>query len=964
MRTAEDRIRFKNHFFKLGQGRLIAEDDPFWAVLWTEPDSSGDIYEILTAADARTIRDQNMANFAVLIRRLALKVVQLSENEASFPDPLPLLNCMRFLTKLLPFAYELANYDSEWEQALFWHEFDALEVAKGVFSAIPDKNPLAPALVSALVGLLFTRGFTVEAPKSAKKKSPRHFAVWEPGIGATTKHAVPNLVIESNRTETLRLLLTLVSSCLYKLPSQTVAQGLRFLTVLVAATGRAELLTLVCLLVNVVCRAARSAPGENCLVYADALLTETRHLVVTYSAQLLAVMVVYPLPGAEKTRFLADFALISTPKPCNMARLYLGKLHKEAELLFVASYLISILRQPMDSAHETDAAKFLSTRNTQPSLWATECVILLWELFQCNRSFRAAAGQRYNTELMMVLLYYVFTFSEEASNRNLVRLCLYFLLYLSSDPALTAGLMQPTNQTFYETVPNSYKTSPRPVTGRDFMVIQLCSVLTRSSPKRVSSLISTTLVEILYNIVPISNAKVEGTNLASRKLSNANPGGGLSYAACASLTQLIGAFSTKEFLLEASFHADLLALVLRSVCMAITKNPAASRMLLFSILKNEKAYDQVWSTIYNLNSEFFSGGTLKLNTISDEDVIPGYLADQIITESALESAVGTNLAKTQSRTSELSINSDHSGKNSGRNSVVSIPQTPENEPNELEADAEAIDAALRPRLPTGMSQKAKEKLPRDSPLKRSWGGKDALRIILTIILPHLKMALKEIWSSREGSSVDSFLLIKHIESTDFKKLFCDNERQINYDFLPLVTLEPLRFTWSHLSLGWYTSLLYGNVYSAADRVRAHSSSNKLMKNILSGIASFSKLTSGWAFKSDAYAELPETAIYVNRALSNINPYAQTNVKLFKIDASGGFFRTFAPGGVDMALLLVRRLSDFRVSNSGRQSLPGTPVEEQGEFFGKYTPRNSVTLLHSLNTLNRTRSNTPRNLISM
>lgn len=1031
MKTAEERLRFKNHFFKLGQGRLIpSSDTTYWDAFWKEPETTSDIYELLTPYDIRTIREQNRANFVLMIRVLILKLTYLAQHE-NFPSkdaPVSeLLNCIRFLTKLLPFLFELPEYPSELDDILFWSEtFDPMAVATGsslnniqtpvsVLGGekenemnVNKESFLGVNIVKCLVDLLFIRSFTMDVPTGSEGRSGsnRMMSVWEPGIGTTAKYQTPNLIIDSNRMEVLKLMLVLMTTSVYLVPSQVVSNGSKFLTLLVATTPRVELLILVCSLMNLLCRSARSPVEENMLFYSNIELTEMRHLCVTYATQLLTLMIVYPLPSQPNLQLLYDLNLFTTVKPYNMARVYIGKLRKENELLFLAAYLINVLRAPMQSFKESESLKFnLNTgRQNQVSIWATECTMLLWELFQCNKSFRILVGEKYLHELIVIMLYYVCTYHRNVNHKNSVRIFSYFILYLSSDCLIMDKLFEPMDLTFYESLPTSYKISPGPVTYRDFIVTQLCKLLitlssgTNSTNSAKPSLLLTTLVEILYNLIPVVSSKeIEVKDDPEKKLGNSNPRGGLSYAACSSITQLILKFSTRPFLLDASFNADLLALIFRSVCTAIIKYPKPSRMLLFSMLKNEKVYDQVWSTIYSFSTEYFRGDTLILNSIDDNEdeninplqQIDSNISDQVSINSSIDSETNESIF----------INNFTSPKSRhGSNVCGSIqPLTPEFDLNFFEDESQAIDSALRPKPPTGMSQKARDKLPKDSPLKRSWGGNDSLRIILTIIIPHLKLVLREIWSSREGPSIDSFLLVKYIESTDFDKLIRENKGQLNYDFLPTTPLEPLKFNWSHLSLGWYMSLLFGNVYNAGDNVKAFTGNkNKIMKNFSSTLVSFSKLTSGWAGLNK---QLPGTgtisnesdvvSTWVESALTNINPWAYTSIKLFKIEpaVNEGFFGSAnakvannvmaapsTPNGVnDMASTLARKFSDFRIRNNSSSSISSmqsansilnTPIDEQEACFGKYIPRNSVSSLHSLNTLNRSRTNTPRNSVCM
>ena len=107
----------------------------------------------------------------------------------------------------------------------------------------PDQatNSIAVNLMSSLVDLLFIRNFTVASSVSksaATGKDNKLLHVWEPGIGSTSKYQQPNVMIDSNRTEILKLLLTLCSNSLYQQVSSVTTQGSKFLTLLVTVTPK------------------------------------------------------------------------------------------------------------------------------------------------------------------------------------------------------------------------------------------------------------------------------------------------------------------------------------------------------------------------------------------------------------------------------------------------------------------------------------------------------------------------------------------------------------------------------------------------------------------------------------------------------------------------------------------------------------------------------------------------------
>lgn len=1050
MKTTEEKTNFRNQFLKLGQGHIISTDesnDMFWSLFWLMPTCANDVYELITVADIKKVRQQNLMNIIQLTRKLCHKVIFIAKESKKFgnnkKETIELLNCVRFLIKVLPFIFELAIYPTELEREIFWNnDFDPMQFLQRLEASrnedepednnnwervlSPDQatNSIAVNLMSSLVDLLFIRNFTVASSvskSSATGKDNKLLHVWEPGIGSTSKYQQPNVMIDSNRTEILKLLLTLCSNSLYQQVSSVTTQGSKFLTLLVTVTPKIELLTLVSSLLNIACRSSKLTGSENGLVFEKQEYSETRHLCVTYSIQLLTLMVVYPLPQKSELKFLSEGGLCS--KPYNMARAFMGKIHKENELLFITSSLIDFLKVPLINAkdQETDTFSLLrpGSNYKRSSLWSLEAVMLIWELLQSNRKFAAIVGKKYISELIIILLYYVFAYHNQKTFKNLVFLCAYLLLYLSSvqQDRFLEPLFVPLNSAtslfeFYNCLPSNYKLSITPGNTRDFLVTHICTMLINNQVNvslsnyllnslSLSDLLIKTLIEILYNLIPRVSIE-ETTGLKTdklKKLNNPNPRGGLSYQSSSLITQLVGILSNKKFLLEKSFHPDLVALLIRAICAAVTKFPVPSRMLLFCILKNEKVYDELWNTIFSFSGVFFRGNSL--TRIEDE-------SDELQSENTEADASIASYDSKKDEILESTVN------------PIPIPipiPTPTNKYEDdgtiksTSAETENIEASLRPSLPTGMSFKAREKLKKDSPLNKTWAGNDALAILLTIVIPHLKVVLNEVWSRVEGSSVDSYELVQRIEKAGFSKVFETNKSQLCYDLLPNTPLDQLKFNWSHLSLGWYISLLYGQIYNSGAQVQNYSGNSirsyKIVKTFSSGM---SKLTLNWTsfLKQDPQRELnsseavvpniDENLVWVNNALCDVNTWSGSEIKLFNVETTeDGFFANLnsrimsnytknenaaqtsaygyavpsTPGGLtDMS----RRFSDFRINNGSNPSIRSignspapsalsTPVEEKELYFSKRSFRNSVTSLHSLNNLNRSRSNTPRNSIS-
>lgn len=977
MKTAEEKIQFKNHFFKLGQGRIMTDDDiPFWLILLNTPSDASDIYDLLTPHDIRTVRDQNLSNFLLLIRIVSVNLVNCQAS-VTVSSRKHLLNNIRFLVKTLPFCFELPQYSSEIELPLFWDsKFDPRDfVVLGPTSKppLPLENPIehhdkaiAVELIHTLVNLLFVSGFTTTTSGG----------FWEPGIGSSAPYGTPDPEIDCDRTEVLRLLLVLCSSPYYQPPSKVIGEGSRFLTVLVSTLPKHLLINLLCSLINISCRAARFSDEENGLFYENELFKELRYFCVTYSIQLLCTMFVYMMP--EDSSYLLLYGVLSH-KPSNQVRNFFRKLTKESEVKFLASHFLNFLRAPIQSYRE-DAQRKLA-RLGFPSLWSLEALIILWELLQCNDTFRTSFCTRFIPRVVPYLVYHIYAFYDSPPHETLIKVMSYLLLYISSEQKWVAPMiaLEPKMDGFPPELKMASSGS-----SRDSTVINICQILltlasrTEQPPTRYSEFLLRTLVEILYNLIPSTNDSVQGTNMSSKGMNNTNPGGGLSARACSAVTKVIARFSHPSFLLQSSNHSELLALLIRALCAAATKSPSASRMILYAFLSNEKMYDHVWNVIHSLEDAKTADD--HLNEVSEVD------EEQIAEseEEPIKSAENGNVYSTKSSTQSTDEVSAETPADSQESIETDIVRTKEEEAKRREKEQEVLVKeeteladALRPYALTGMSEKFKEKLPMGAPLYRTWGGTDALKVIITIIIPQLKLALKDVWGKRHDCNYDNFFIVKQIEHSSIKDALVGEKDKINFDLQPNEPLEILRFFWNPLSIGWYTAQMCRNIFDTPEHVKAVINGNKnIIKNISSTIKLFGKLASAWSGlggQSPVNELNKETIDYLEANFSRINPWESTTPRLFAAphESNWGFnpfISRFGQGQnaamADLTNSLARKLSDFKLG--GRSSVSSQGRENSYEDHERYklSKRNSVSSLHSLNTLNRTRSNTPRNSLSL
>lgn len=141
------------------------------------------------------------------------------------------MNCIRVLTRILPFLYE-ADHLEGWEEKFFWIRkkkrswkghgsraevlFDDSQPDETLDAAAKDQfedvKPLGEELIDTLIDLLFLTEFTL--PHNERSKSKITYAIWQSGVGCNTPMS-SNKELESNRAEILRLLITLSSKSLY-----------------------------------------------------------------------------------------------------------------------------------------------------------------------------------------------------------------------------------------------------------------------------------------------------------------------------------------------------------------------------------------------------------------------------------------------------------------------------------------------------------------------------------------------------------------------------------------------------------------------------------------------------------------------------------------------------------------------------------------------------------------------------
>ncbi|KAG7814190.1 hypothetical protein KL921_000464 [Ogataea angusta] len=336
--------------------------------------------------------------------------------------------------------------------------------------------------------------------------------------------------------------------------------------------------------------------------------------------------------------------------------------------------------------------------------------------------------------------------------------------------------------------------------------------------------------------MPAASSSVPTTNRrpSSRDLATAQPQTlQMSYSTCSAVTQLVAKFSSVEFLSQQDVNLDLLALLMRSLCHVITRNPNDCAIWFYVLLKNKPIFENVIVSIRKV--------------------------------------------------SETSDCQDETEPASGSNSPSPTLNAETSEDDPLYRGP-TDDSLIRPKLPVGMSFRAKAKLPLNAPLELTWPGLKSTTVVLDIIR-HLE-------ANVTTTGADAASIINQINGAKMAEFVATLKLPNEYN--PAKTkFEPLRFTWSNLSLGWYTSVLWCLIYNQLEVCKS--------KSVLEdSISAFKKVGADWGFGTWSTFNSKSSTMEIH-SLSPIGIWDGTDVKLFTIKGATRDVPLTGPkNSVDMA----------------------------------------------------------------
>ncbi|KAI1377416.1 high-temperature-induced dauer-formation protein-domain-containing protein [Hypoxylon crocopeplum] len=805
MGASDSKLVFKKGIFRLSEERHIPADDSYWTSFWELPESSEDIFSLFAPADIRRTRDRAIENLETLILAVTSRLFIL-RHHPSFPDPeiapeRDALNCIRILTRVLPYLYEV-DHLQRWEDKFFWGSrrkrtrravianevlFDeGHEDVKPQTDEFEDAKPLAEELIDSLIDLLFFSDLTV--PKQPHGKPKVTYAIWQSGVGCNT--AVPTTKeYESNRCEILRLLLTLASQSMYMSPSMLPTTGTKALTYICTCPDKQVVLSVLCSLLNTT---LKYNPASWRVPYNTLMFKDPKEILVTYTLQFLLVVLLYPIP---------EPATGSAPK--NYYRHFLGRLHRPQDFQFIVDGMTRILNQPIQANISYIPGTQTATR------FSPEIIMLFWEITQCNKRFRSYMidTQRAH-DFVILILFYATEYKADASKQGVVRMCAFLLQTLSVEKNFGINL----NKHFegQDTLPAVIRIPGFKGTYADFLIQSIYNLITRSHGKL--SAIYPALLAVINNIA----AYLEGINGTTSS----------------KLLQLFNSMSSPSFLLANDTNHDLLRSLLESMNAIIEHQYKKNSHFVYLILKSRKRFEALRTFTLESGQEELERRNRRRKEI-------GQLADPFDASSARTSLDSLRSpTTTQPRTPTLSnvpeedttfTIGDAEDESDDDDRPTPAQSTPSENPSQASSVADVEDAV--PTQLRGMSEKARGKMPAgmatfsrqnsttslssysaagqsvpgvfepSADWIESWLPELPLHTILTVIQQLTALI------NRQGLAADvpSSMTLKAIQEAD------------------LVAIEPSpvrvhTFEWSPMALGWYESLIWSFVFTSEMQV--------------------------------------------------------------------------------------------------------------------------------------------------
>ncbi|EFN77341.1 protein HID1 [Harpegnathos saltator] len=580
MGNADTKLNFRKAVVQLTSKTQVidASDDTFWDQFWSENVTNvQDIFTLIPAPEIRILREEAPSNLATLCYKAVEKLVKAVDSSCRTQrEHQTVLNCCRLLTRLLPYIFE----DSDWK-GFFW-------------SSLPGKDneeslPLAHSLLNALCDLLFCPDFTVAASRKSGPDKAEELQsidsceyIWEAGVGfAYSPPRYP--ILDSNRTELLKLLLTCFSETMYNPPVDLSVMPNRWIQHLTSSENR-HVLPMFTSLLNTVC--AYDPVGYG-VPYNHLLFTDSLEPLVDVALQILIVTLDHDTTGGAPLEegTIGDNLFIN----------YLSRIHRDEDFQFVLKGITRLLNNPLMQTYLPNSTKKVHFHQ--------ELLVFFWKMCDYNKKFLYYVLKSSDVlEVLVPILYHLNDSRADQSRVGLMHIGVFILLLLSGERNFGVRLNKP----YTATVPMDIPVFTG--THADLLVTVFHKIIT-TGHQRLQPLFDC-LLTILVNVSPYLKT--------------------LSMVASTKLLHLLEAFSTPWFLFSAPTNHHLVFFLLEIFNNIIQYQFDGNSNLVYTIIRKR----QVFHALANLPSD--------CNTIAkslskrQRRHVPASTSNENVSEAAME----------------------------------------------------------------------------------------------------------------------------------------------------------------------------------------------------------------------------------------------------------------------------------------------------------------------------------------
>ncbi|XP_029621394.1 protein HID1 isoform X1 [Salmo trutta] len=544
-----------------------ATDHAFWDQFWTDTATTvQDVFALVPAAEIRAVREESPSNLATLCYKAVEKLVQGADSGCpSEKERQIVLNCIRLLTRILPYIFE----DADW-RGFFWSTVPGAGRAGQDEGDDDGARPLAESLLLAVSDLLFCPDFTVQSHKRTGSDTAEDMQsidsceyIWEAGVGFAQSPPL-NYTHDLNRTELLKLLLTCFSEAMYLAPSAD-NNILNPWVTFFCATDNRHALPLFTSLLNVVC--AYDAVGYG-VPYNHLMFSDYREVLVEHAVQILIVTLEHEAGPAAAQHSLDHSASamedLEPVGPDNLFVNYLSRIHREEDFSFILKGLARLMTNPLIQTYLPNSAKKIRFHQ--------ELLVLFWKLCDFNKKFLFFVLKSSDVlDVLVPILFYLNDARADQSRVGLVHIGVFILLLLSGERNFGVRLNKPYSVRVPMDIPVFTGTHA------DLLIVIFHKIIT-SGHQRLQPLFDC-LLTIVVNVSPYLKS--------------------LSMVAANKLLHLLEAFSTNWFLFSASQNHHLVFFLLEVFNNLIQYQFDGNCNLVYAIIRKRNIFHQ----LANLSSD-------------------------------------------------------------------------------------------------------------------------------------------------------------------------------------------------------------------------------------------------------------------------------------------------------------------------------------------------------------------------